>query len=334
MVDKTVNVIGDGAWGTALAMLLSENGRRVRLWGAFPDYVAEVRRSRENVKFLPGVRIPEAIELIDGPRLPAADLAVCAVPTPFLRDTFAGLRESIAPGVPVVSVTKGIERGTHCRPTQILRQVLGERPLAAVSGPSHAEEVARRLPAIVAVGSTDEALARRVQEIFSNERFRTYTSDDPVGMELGGALKNIMAIAAGICDGLGLGDNAKAALISRGVLEMARLGAALGARRRTFYGISGLGDLVTTCYSPHGRNLAVGRKIGAGARLQDVLTGMEQVAEGIWTTQAVLQIPAAQNLELPITRETAAVLFENKDPRRAVLDLMTRPPRAEAADVD
>jgi glycerol-3-phosphate dehydrogenase (NAD(P)+) len=332
-VVQKVNVIGDGAWGTALAMLLAENGHMARLWGRFPAYTAELRRTRRNAKFLPDVAIPEAVELIGGPDLPPADLTVCAVPTPFIRETFAELAGRLDPGTPIVSVAKGIERGTHLRPTQILRDAVGARTLAAVSGPSHAEEVARRLPATVAVGSDDAAFARRVQELFGNDRFRIYTSDDPVGMELAGALKNIMAIGAGICDGLGLGDNAKAALISRGVIEMARIGVALGAQKRTFFGISGIGDLVTTCYSPHGRNLAVGRKIGAGARPADVLAGMEQVAEGVWTTQAVLGIPAVESLELPITREVAAVLFEGKEPRRAVGDLMRRPPRSESEDL-
>jgi glycerol-3-phosphate dehydrogenase (NAD(P)+) len=332
-VGQTIVVIGDGAWGTAAAMLLAENGHRVALWGKFADYTAQVRRTRENVKFLPGVRIPEPIELINGATLPRADLWVCAVPTPFIRETFGELRSSIPAGAPIVSLAKGIERGTHARPTQILAQVLGPRPTAAISGPSHAEEVARRLPASVAVGAEDRALARDVQARFSNDRFRVYTSDDPPGVELGGALKNIIAIAAGICDGLRLGDNAKAGLLTRGVLEMARIGTALGAQKRTFFGISGIGDLITTCYSPHGRNLAVGRRIGAGEKLPQILASMEQVAEGIWTTQAVLGIPAVQGLDLPITREVAAVLFDGKDPARAVLDLMRRPPRSESDDL-
>lgn len=325
---EKVTVVGDGAWGTALAMLLAENGHRVALWGKFPDYTAAVRRTRENVKFLPGVRIPDEIELVNGAP-PPSDLVVCAVPTQFIRGTFAAMRTD----APIVSVAKGIEQKTHLRPTQVLREVARARSVAAISGPSHAEEVARRLPAGVAVGSDDAAFAARVQALFSNDRFRVYTSDDPIGVELGGALKNIMALAAGICDGLGLGDNAKAGMIARAVLEMARIGVALGAQKRTFFGISGIGDLVTTCYSPHGRNLAVGRRIGAGEKLDAVLGSMEQVAEGVWTTRAVLDIPAVAALDLPITREVAAVLFEGKDPRAAVLDLMRRPPRSESDDL-
>ena len=327
MVDK-ITVVGDGAWGTALAMLLAENGHAVSLWGKFPEYTAEMRRTRENSKFLAGVRIPDEIDLVSGD-LPPADLLVCAVPTQFIRGTFASMRT----GAPIVSVAKGIEQKTHLRPTQVLRDVAGARTVAAISGPSHAEEVARRLPAGVAVGAEDADFAARVQALFSNDRFRVYTSDDPVGVELGGALKNIMALAAGICDGLGLGDNAKAGMIARGVLEMARIGEALGARKRTFFGISGIGDLVTTCYSPHGRNLSVGRRIGAGEPLSAVLGSMEKVAEGVWTTRAVLDIPSVAALDLPITREVAAVLFDGKDPRAAVLDLMRRPPRSESDDL-
>lgn len=330
---QKINLIGDGAWGTALALLLNENGHRVSLWGKFPDYTAEMRQRRENFKFLPGVALPETIDLINGPDLPPADRIVNAVPTQFIREIFTELKSSIGADTPVVNVSKGIEQSSHQRPTQILEQVLGPRRLAVISGPSHAEEVARGLPAGVAVGSTDADFAREIQALFSNDRFRAYTSDDPVGVELGGALKNIIALAAGICDGLKLGDNAKAGLIARGVLEMARIGTALGAQKRTFFGISGIGDLMTTCYSPHGRNLHVGRQIGGGKPLQEVLDEMVKVAEGVWTTRAVLQIPEVAGEDLPITREVAAVLFDGKDPRQGVLDLMRRPPRSESDDL-
>jgi glycerol-3-phosphate dehydrogenase (NAD(P)+) len=339
----TIAVIGDGGWGTALALLLDRNGHRVRIWGAFPDYVAEVRRRRENFKFLKGVQLPDSLELTAEPEeaIRGAALLVSAVPTRFLRGVLERFASVVGPKLPVVSVTKGIEEATLWRPSQIIHAALDRhrnggmrgRRIAVLSGPSHAEEVARRLPTTVVTASRDPALAKRIQRLFMSDRFRVYTHDDPAGVELGGALKNVIALAAGICDGLGFGDNAKAALLTRGIVEIARLGAALGARRATFHGLSGMGDLITTCISPHGRNRYVGMEIGRGRSLEEVLAGMVMVAEGVFTTRAARMLARRHGVEMPITEEVFRVLFRGKSPARAVRDLMVRGRKAESEEV-
>ncbi|MBI1853002.1 MAG: NAD(P)-dependent glycerol-3-phosphate dehydrogenase [Planctomycetes bacterium] len=329
---KRIAVIGDGGWGTALALLLDAKGHRVRIWGAFPEYLSDMRRRRENVKFLKGVALSPSIELIPDPAdaVADADLVVSAVPTRFLRNVLVRFEPILDAGVPIVSVTKGIEEGTLRRPSQIIHEVLGRRPVAVLSGPSHAEEVARGLPASVVVASSDESIALAAQQAFMADRFRVYTHDDLVGIELGGALKNVIALAAGICDGLGFGDNAKAALLTRGIVEIARLGAALGARKGTFHGLSGMGDLITTCISPHGRNRSVGIAIGRGQSLEGILAGMEMVAEGVFTTRAARTLSKRYGVEMPITEEVYRVLFKRKSPARAVRDLMKRGRKPES----
>jgi len=327
-----VTVIGDGGWGTALSLLLLEQGNAVRLWGAFADYIEQMRRRRENARFLPGIPLPEPLELTA--RLPeavdGAEVLVMAVPTQFMRRVLRRFGRCYRRGTPIVSVAKGIENRTLLRPTQIIADVLGRTPVAALSGPSHAEEVARGLPATVTVASRSAALARRAQALFMADRFRVYTTTDVVGVELGGAVKNVVAIAAGICDGLGLGDNAKAALLTRGLAEMTRLGVALGARRHTFAGLAGIGDLITTCTSPFGRNRAVGVQIGQGKSLDEILAGMAMVAEGVRTTRSVRALARRHQVELPITEQVYRVLFRRKDPRAAVRDLMRRAAKDEA----
>ncbi|MFP4057335.1 MAG: NAD(P)H-dependent glycerol-3-phosphate dehydrogenase [Candidatus Brocadiia bacterium] len=333
MSAQRVTVVGDGGWGTALALLLCGKGHAVRLWGAFPDYVAEMGRRGENVTFLPGIPLPEELELADdmAAAVAGAGLLVAAVPTQFMRRVLERLAPCCPRGVPVVSVAKGIEERTLLRPTQVVRDVLGRVPVLALSGPSHAEEVARGLPTTVALASRHAGRARAVQEAFMSQRFRVYTNTDVVGVELGGAVKNVIAIAAGICDGLGLGDNAKAALLTRGLAEMRRLGTALGARRATFAGLAGVGDLITTAISPYGRNRAVGVAIGEGHGLRDVLASMEQVAEGVRTTRSVRALARRHGVEMPITEQCYRVLFGGKDPRRAVDDLMRRAAKDEEA---
>jgi len=326
-----VTVVGDGGWGTALALLLLRNGHAVRLWGAFPDYVEAVRRTRENTKFLPAVPLPDELDLASDLAQAAAgaEVLVAAVPTPYLRQVLRRLARCYVAGTPVVSVAKGIENRTLMRPSQIVADVLGRVPVAALSGPSHAEEVARGLPATVAVASRNEAIARRAQRLFMTDRFRVYTNPDVIGVELGGSIKNVVAIAAGICDGLGLGDNAKAALLTRGLAEMTRLGVAMGARRETFAGLAGIGDLITTCMSPYGRNRSVGIQIGQGKKLKDILADMEQVAEGVRTTRSVRALARRHGVEMPITEEVHRVLFRGKDPVRGVRDLMRRAAKEE-----
>jgi len=331
-VKRFAAVLGDGGWGTALALLLAEKGFFVRVWGVDPAYTARVQRTRANPKFLPHVALPDQVSFGSDPEscLAEAELVVSAVPTQFLRACLPRFRPFLLPGVPLVSGSKGLEEGTGLLPSQVIQEVLEPPgPLVVLSGPSHAEEVARGLPASVVAASRDQGAAKGVQETFSSDHFRVYTSQDPLGVELGGALKNIVAIAAGICDGLGLGDNAKSALMARGLAEMARFGAALGARLETFYGLSGLGDLVTTCVSPHGRNRAVGERLGKGESLELILNSMEMVAEGIWTTRAVREKARALGVELPITEGVYRVLFLGKPPGEEVRRLMLRAPRPE-----
>ena len=333
-VPTKVTVIGDGGWGTALALVLAGEGQAVRLWGAFPDYVAEMGRRRENVKFLKGIPLPDELELCSDleEAMAGADVLVAAVPTQFMRGVLTKLAACYPKGTPVVSVAKGIENRTLLRPTQIIADAVGRRvPLAALSGPSHAEEVARGLPTTVAVASRNAGLAKRIQQLFMTERFRVYTNTDVVGVELGGAVKNVIAIAAGICDGIGLGDNAKAALLTRGLAEMTRLGLALKARRETFAGLAGMGDLITTCMSPFGRNRSVGMQIGQGRSLKQILADMEQVAEGVRTTQSVRALARRHGVDVPITEQCYRVLFRGKNPLRAVSDLMQRGAKDELA---
>jgi len=329
---RTAVVIGDGGWGTSLALLLHGNGVRTRLWSAFPEQANELREVRENRRFLPGVALPPELEITADPFAAAegAELAVSVVPTQYLRTVAARFEDALGGEVPVVTATKGIEIETFRTPSEILVEVLGRRPIAVLSGPSHAEEVARGLPASVVVASGDEELALRVQDAVSSDTFRVYTHRDPKGAELGGALKNVIAIAAGISDGLELGDNAKAALITRGIVEMARFGQAHGARSDTFFGLAGLGDLATTCYSRHSRNRRVGEEVGRGKSLQQILDEMKMVAEGIWTTRALFGPESeARGIPMPIAEQVHAVLFEGKDPRVGVIELMRREPSGE-----
>lgn len=325
-------VLGDGSWGTTLAQILAKRGVLTMLWSPFLEQSREMERSRENKRFLPGVELhPNITFSADAYSVTAeAELAVSAVPTQYLRAAAEKFEDALSGRVPVVSATKGLEMETLRRPSEILLEVLGTRPICVLTGPSHAEEVARGLPATVIAASKDQELARLVQETFSADFFRVYTSADPIGGELGGALKNVIAIAAGIADGIGMGDNAKAALLTRGMMEMARFGQARGAYKETFFGLAGIGDLVTTCCSKHSRNRAVGEAIGRGEKLTDILERMDMVAEGVWTVKALFG-PEAESggVSMPIASEVHAVLFEGKDPKEAVLDLMRREPAAE-----
>lgn len=325
-------VLGDGGWGTTLALCLVENGLRVTLWSPFVLQAEELRARRENTRYLPGIALPPELRITADPiaACEEAELAVSVVPTQYLRKVARQFEDALKGDVPLVSATKGLEIETFRRPSEILAEELGERPLCVLSGPSHAEEVARRQPASLVAASTDARLAERVQSSLGGERLRVYTHTDPVGAELGAALKNVIAIAAGISDGLGLGDNAKAALVTRGAVEMARFGKQHGAQAGTFFGLAGLGDLITTCTSRHSRNRAVGERIGAGETLEQVLESMEMVAEGVWTTQALFGPESEQRGgEMPIAEQVYQVLFDGKDPRAAVEDLMRREPSSE-----
>jgi glycerol-3-phosphate dehydrogenase (NAD(P)+) len=328
----TFAILGDGAWGTAIALLLAQQPQhRVRLWSAREANGRLLQEQRENIHLLPGVRIPPCVELtLDITRaIDGADLRVVAVPTVHMRATLAPLAPLLRNGTPVLSLAKGIEEGTFLRPTEIIMQLLGVGSVAVLSGPSHAEETSRGMPTSVVVASADLELAEWVQHAFSTERFRVYTNLDPIGVELGGALKNIIGIAAGISDGLGLGDNAKAALLTRGLVEMTRFGVALGALPETLTGLAGLGDLITTCVSPHGRNRRLGERLARGERWKDIRASMAKVAEGAYTAHSVHDRAGRMGIEMPITAEVYRVLYEDKDPLAAVNDLMVRQRKRE-----
>jgi glycerol-3-phosphate dehydrogenase (NAD(P)+) len=329
---KRALVIGDGSWGTTLALLLCRGGIDTVLWSPFLEHSEELLRARENLRFLPGIPLPDNMQFSADPYSAAegVELVVSVVPTQYLRGVAEKFEDALPGSLPIVTATKGLEVETLRRPSEILTEVLGERVICVLTGPSHAEEVALHKPASVVAASTDHAFARSVQACFSGDSFRVYTHTDPVGAELAAALKNVVAIAAGISDGLDLGDNAKAALLTRGMVEMARFGTARGGQRETFFGLAGIGDLVTTCCSKHSRNRSVGEAIGRGETLEAVLERMNMVAEGVWTTKAVFGPEgSSEATDMPITEQVHAVLFEGKNPRDAVLDLMRREPVEE-----
>ena len=327
---EKVAVLGDGAWGTALSMVLAERGASVIQWAHSRDVAEAMQGTRENRRYLPGFRLPDSVSISADPGFfEHADLIVCAVPSRFLRDVLGQLSEHLQRGRPFISATKGLEFPSLLRPTQIITEVVGARPIAVLSGPSHAEEVAARMPTAVVAASEDPGLALRVQDLFTTERFRVYTSEDPLGVELGGALKNVLSIAGGMVDGLGFGDNTKAALLTRGQAEMSRLGAELGGRPETFHGLSGMGDLVVSCVSRHGRNRYVGEQVGRGLQLDEVLPMIPGVPEGVVTVKAVMELAKERAVDMPICREIHEVLYAGKDPMIAVRDLMTRQQKDE-----
>lgn len=326
----TFAVLGSGGWGTAVAIVLATRpGVRVRLWAAREASGRELVEKRENVRQLPGVPIPPAVTITTDPdeATREADCWVTAVPTAHLRTVLERLK-SFAGDTPVVSLTKGIEQGTFRRPTELAQEVLGPRRVAAVSGPSHAEEVARGMPTSVVAASPDAELAGWVQRHLGGDRLRVYTNYDLAGVELAGALKNVIGLAAGVADGLGFGDNAKAALLARGLVEMTRFGVAHGAEPATFAGLAGVGDLITTCFSRHGRNRRAGECLAQGATLADLAAG-PQVAEGVYTAKSVADRAAAMGLDVPIMSGVYQVLYAGVSPAVAVRELMARAQRGE-----
>jgi glycerol-3-phosphate dehydrogenase (NAD(P)+) len=332
MTQKASLVLGDGGWGMALALCLHRAGRKVHVWGFDADYTAEVAKSRDNSRYLPGIEIPKDILWTSdiAAALENVDEVYSVIPTQFIRPSLEKFGNKLS-GLPVYSASKGLELSTLKRPTQILAEFFGGTDLVGiVSGPSHAEETARGLATSVVVAAPNEAMAKQAQDHLSSDGFRVYTADDLIGVELGGALKNIIALGAGIADGIGLGDNAKAALVSRGLVEMARLGQHFGARRETFFGLSGAGDLMVTCYSEHSRNRSLGEAIGRGEKLNDILARDEKVAEGVWTCKAIHQAADKIGVEMPITEQIYAILFNEINPEDAVRNLMGRPTKAEA----
>lgn len=335
-----ISIIGDGSMAMVMALLLESRGNRVTIWGAFAESVATLIQTREN-RHLPGYPIPPSIRLTDQDdhAFDGAELIMSAVPTQYMRSVWHRLAPFAPPSAPIVSVAKGIETDTMLRPTQIIADVLAKaggddpdraaRPLATLSGPSVAGELARCLPATVCAASDDPDFARLLQQTFTSHWFRVYTNDDLLGVELAGATKNVIALAAGILDGLQAGNNAKSALLSRGLAEITRLGVAMGAKQETFFGIAGVGDLATTCFSPTGRNRTCGEQLGRGRKLDDILAGISGVVEGVPTTRAVVALAEKYRVEMPITAAVNQVLFENLDPIEAISHLMRRDLKAE-----
>lgn len=332
-----VIILGDGAMATVCSILLTSSDHAVTMWGAFEESIERLLQDREQRRLLPGVKVPASVRLTanDDDCFDGATLVLSAVPTQYMRGVWKRLANHFPQNLPVVSVAKGIENETLLRPTQVIGDVLWGREgqsspqLAALSGPNIAAELARYLPGTAVAASADEQLAQRVQQAFSTQWFRVYTNSDVIGVELAGAAKNVIAIAAGILDGLAAGNNAKAALVTRGLVEIERLGVAMGADPATFDGLAGVGDLITTCVSPEGRNRTVGEQIGKGRKLDEILGSMRSVAEGVPTTKSVMQLARRCNVEMPITEAVHAVLFEGKDAIHALTELMTRDPKPE-----
>ncbi len=331
MGNKNITIIGDGGWGTALSIVLAGNGYCPLVWGYDKSYIDEVNELHINYKFLPEIRLDSKIKFTSDIEYAVeyADVIVVVVPTIHLRKVLDKISKCEYKGKLFVSCTKGIENGTYMLPTEIINDELGGIDSVVLSGPSHAEEVARGVPTCVVASSGNREKAVYVQGIFSGPRFRVYTADDVRGVELGGALKNVIAISAGICDGLGYGSNTKAALLSRGLQEITRLGVKLGAGKETFFGLSGMGDLVTTCISTYGRNRFVGEQLGKGKKLDEILESMNMVAEGVNTARSAKELAERSDVDMPITFETYSILFENKDPLASIYDLMMREPKDE-----
>ncbi|MGB9665499.1 MAG: NAD(P)H-dependent glycerol-3-phosphate dehydrogenase [Ignavibacteria bacterium] len=330
-----VAVLGAGGWGTTLSILLYDNGHKVSLYEYKPEYAEFLREKRINDIYLPGIKIPQEIEITSNlnDSVKNKHIIVLAVPTQYLRSVINRIDFSLIKNSVIVNVAKGIEISTLKRISEIIKDVfpnIDEKQISTLSGPSHAEEVARKIPTAVVVGSKSLETAKFIQNEFMNPYFRVYATTDIVGVELGGSLKNVIAIGAGICDGAGFGDNTKAAIMTRGIAEISRLGVALGAKPETFSGLSGIGDVIVTCMSKYSRNRYVGEQIGKGRKLKDILAEMEMVAEGVTTAKSVYQLSQKVNVEVPICSEVYKILYEDKDPILATTDLMTRSPKEES----
>ena len=326
-----IAVIGDGGWGTANALLLAGYGHDVTLWGAFPEYIEEMKRTRRNEKFLKGVELPPSLAL-ESDRTKAvagAEVVVLAPPSKYFTSVVSGFKGLVTDDMLVVSITKGLCEKTNRRMTDLGAEILGTGPIVALAGPTHAEEVSRGIPTAIVAACEDEARARRVQEIWSGPRFRVYTSPDPVGVEIGGAVKNVLAIAVGCSDGMGNGDNSRAALITRGLVEMKRFVLAYGGKPETLSGLAGIGDLIVTCTSVHSRNHSVGERLGKGERIDDILGSMQMVAEGVWNSKVVHAISQKLGVDMPICEMVYAVCYKGLDVRDAATAIMSRTLKSE-----
>ncbi len=326
-----IAVIGDGGWGTANALLLCGYGHDVTVWGAFPEYIEEMKKTRRNDKFLKGVALPESLNLTADREeaVKGADVVVLAPPSKYFSSVVSGFKGLVTSDMLVVSITKGLCEKTNRRMTDLGAEILGTGPIVALAGPTHAEEVSRGIPTAIVAACEDAAKAKRVQEIWSGPLFRVYTSPDPVGVEIGGAVKNVIAIAVGCSDGMGFGDNTRAALITRGLAEMKRFVLAYGGTPETLSGLAGTGDLIVTCTSKHSRNHSVGERLGKGEKIQDILGSMQMVAEGVWNSKVVHEIARKLGVEMPICDLVYALCYEGFDARKAVQAIMTRELKSE-----
>lgn len=333
MRKPNIVVLGDGGWGTTLAIILDKKGYKVTLWGAFEDYVAHLHKNRINTRFLPDVKIPKTIKIthklseVDKDK----DIVIIAVPSQYLRPVLRRIKKlnTYPKNAVYVSVTKGIEVGTLKMMSEVISDELGKVKIAVLSGPTIAREIVNGIPTTAVVACKNTNLRKNLQDVFMTDRFRIYTNSDIAGVELGGSLKNVIAIACGISDGLRFGTNTKAALLARGLAEISRLGKAVGAKKETFSGISGLGDLVTTCISLYSRNRFVGEEIGKGKTLKKINSEMQMVAEGVPTTKSAYNLSLRYKVDMPIVREVYNVLYKNKSPMKAVVDLMKRKKKEE-----
>lgn len=329
-----ITILGGGSWGIALAVLLHKNGHEICIWSVLEQEIQMLKDTHEH-KMLPGVKLPEDMVFTtdDKEAVEGRDLLVMAVASRFTRSTSARLSQFVAPGQKIVNVSKGIEEDTLMTLSQIIEQEIPQADVAVMSGPSHAEEVGRGVPTTIVVGATTKATAEYIQNLFMNEVFRVYISPDVLGIELGGSLKNVVALAAGTADGLGYGDNTKAALITRGIAEIARLGMAMGGKYETFCGLTGIGDLIVTCASMHSRNRRAGILIGQGKTMEEAMAEVQMVVEGVYSAKAAMQLAEKYNVQLPIIEQVNQVLFHGKSADQAVKDLMVRDKKIEVSDL-
>lgn len=329
-----ISILGGGSWGIALAVLLHKNGHEITVWSALESEIEMLRSTHEH-KMLPGVKLPEDMRFTtdDEEAVKGRDLLVMAVASSYTRQTAKRLSAYVAQGQKIVNVAKGIEDHTLMTLSEIVEQEIPGADVAVLSGPSHAEEVSRGIPTTIVVGATTKETAEYLQNLFMNDVFRVYTSSDVLGMELGGSLKNVVALAAGIADGLGYGDNTKAALITRGIAEISRLGTAMGARFETFCGLTGIGDLIVTCASMHSRNRRAGILIGQGKTMEEAMAEVQMVVEGVYSAKAAMGLSEKYHVQLPIIEQVNKVLFEGKTASEAVKDLMLRDKKIEVPDI-
>ncbi len=332
---EKVCIVGGGSWGTALAILLGKKGYNLDIWLRNKKQCDDINKYRENVKYLPGIIIPNSIKVINDIQktIKDKDIIVLAVPSHAVRGTLKHLKKIITKNQIIVNLAKGIENDTLCRISEIVKEELPNIQYAVLSGPSHAEEVAKDIPTAIVAAAEQKQVAQLVQDVFMSPKFRVYTTPDVVGVELGGALKNVIALGAGISDGLGYGDNTKAALINRGIFEIARLGKKMGADQMSFAGLSGIGDLIVTCTSMHSRNRRAGIKIGEGMSMQQAVESIGMVVEGLKTTKSAYELSKKMNIRMPITEEIYQVLYEGKNVKNSVINLMLRDKTHEIQDI-